>query len=57
MSQLVSTVVHDESISEYAIVTLIAIGTVSVLLGLISLIPPHLMPSPETLPSLALLFI
>ncbi len=57
MTQMVTTAVHDDSISEYAIVTLVAIGVVTALLGLISLVSPHLTLLPEYAPSLALFFV
>ncbi len=57
MSQLVSTVVHDDSISEYTIVTLVAIGAVTALFGLVSLVSPHMAGWADDVPSLALFFI
>ena len=51
MTDLASTLVHGE-ISEHTFVTMIAIGIVAVLVGVISIIPPHYATAADV-PSLA----
>ena len=41
MTDRVSTLLHDNDDSQYALVTTIAIGVVALLIGVISLIPAH----------------
>jgi len=53
MTDLVSTLLHDGDTSEYAFVTAIAIGIVTLLTGIVSIIPPHFAAAAADVPSLA----
>ena len=55
MTHSASTLVHDD-ISEQTFVTMVAIGIVAVLVGIISLIPPHFATAADV-PSLAQFFL
>ena len=55
MTHSASTLVHDD-ISEHTFVTMIAIGVVALLVGVISIIPPHYAAAADV-PSLAQFFL
>ena len=52
MTDLASTLLHDDDSSQHALMTTIAIGVVAVLVGLISIIPPDCAAAADV-PSLA----
>jgi hypothetical protein len=53
MTDLASTLVHDNDSSEYAFMTVIAIGIATLLAGVVSIIPPHYAAAAADVPSLA----
>ncbi|HEX9489428.1 MAG TPA: hypothetical protein VF930_04025 [Stellaceae bacterium] len=52
MTDLASTLLHDDDSSAYAFVTAIAIGIATLLAGIVSIIPPHFAAAADV-PSLA----
>jgi hypothetical protein len=53
MTDLASTLLHDDDSSTYALVTVIAIGVTAMLAGIVSLIPAHFAATAADVPSLA----
>ncbi len=53
MTDLASTLLHDDDSGEYAFVTVIAIGIITLFAGVISIIPPHFAAAAADVPSLA----
>ena len=53
MTDLASTLLHNHDHSEYAFVTVIALGITTLLAGIISIIPPHFAAAAADVPSLA----
>jgi hypothetical protein len=57
MTDLASTLLDDGDISEYMFVTVIALGITTLLVGVISIIPPHFAVAAADVPSLAQFFL
>lgn len=53
MTDLASTLLQDDDISEYAFVTVIALGITTLFAGVVSIIPPHFAAAAADVPSLA----
>ena len=57
MTDLASTLLNDGDISEYTFVTVIALAITTLLVGVISIIPPHFAAAAADVPSLAQFFL
>jgi len=53
MTDLASTLLHDDDSSVYALMTVVAIGVTALLAGIVSLIPTHFAATAADVPSLA----